>query len=471
MTTRAELHRLAEKWHRLFDINAVAQNEGYVQTLEADLKAAGFHLDQFAALTPGHVVLPDIADVDATRAFIHAVGDPQALGNGIHTMWQQVTYWHQASLADAVNRQWFLIAFEQLSKLTQPLGTIRSVTIDSQRALLLDEADRDLMAQQLTIQATGDVVLTNVFGSHYRDQQAAQITATQADQLIHLLAEVVAPVESFHDALTVFPGIWTLTRNGDGGREQVTGDLGALAALSDQIRKVLPFPLLLLFDDAPDRLERLIVVYKPDADTREKLVIDRHSQTLSLTSTHAGSKSRFAIADPTVGELMQDLAKMAFDGIEVADPSLPLALTARFRYAQPVQAFGTLSLDQPIDDWAFAALAISDWLQKFAPQMLDQRILSRNTPKPGDLLYAQVVFHHGEHPYSYLATPEFAIGDRVVVPTTYSTQYGTIVAMNYVAEKNAPFPPEKTKSILRLADPVEESQYDPNDIDDEFGGR
>lgn len=466
MVMRAEIHTFAQKWQHLFDTNAVAQSEGYSQTLEDDLKVAGFEMDQFASLTPDQVQLPDKADLPATRAFIQAVTDSQALGNGIYSMWRQVTYWHQQTLADAVNRQWFGLAFAQLAKLTKPLGTIHAVVIKSQRADHFHFPESALVSQQLELQDSGDVRLAIKFGSGYVDHQTAKISDAQSKTLIKWLSTLEDSADASQADLKVFPGSWWLTLQGEGGTQIISGDLDEHPKLSEAIRKVLPFPQLLLFDNAPEYLTRLIAEFTPNANAREKLVIDRHSQTLSLTTKRGQTKSRVAVADPQVAVLMDALLQMKLVGETKPEVELSLAVTVRYRYAVAQKFYGTLSLDHPIINWQQAAGMIGQWLLKFYPNMIDQRLLTRHMPQPGDLLYAKVVFHHGEHPYSYLATPEFAIGDRVVVPTTYSTQYGTIVAMDYYSPLLAPYPPEKTKPILRLADPVEESQYDGDDYDD-----
>ena len=466
MVMRAEIHTFAQKWQHLFETNAVAQSAGYSQTLEDDLKAAGFEMDQFASLTPDQVQLPDKADLPATRAFIQAVTDSQALGNGIYSMWRQVTYWHQQSLGDANNRQWFSLAFAQLAKLTQPLGEIHAVTIDSRRTKHFHLAESALVSQKLELQDSGDVNLPIKFGSGYVDHQTAKISDIQAKTLIKWLSTLEAPSGMDSDDLKVFPGTWQLTLHGDGGTEMISGDLDEHPKLSEAMRKVLPFPQLLLFDNAPEYLTRLIAEFTSDANTHEKLVIDRHSQTLSLTTRHGQTRSRVAVADPQVIALMDALLHQKFVGLTTPDSTLPLAVTVRYRYASSQKFYGTLSLDHPIINWQDAASLIGQCVMKFYPNMIDQRLITRHTPQPGDLLYAKVVFHHGEHPYSYLATPDFAIGDRVVVPTTYSMQYGTIVAMDYYSPLLAPYPPEKTKSILHLADPVEESQYNSDDYDD-----
>jgi hypothetical protein len=193
------------------------------------------------------------------------------------------------------------------------------------------------------------------------------------------------------------------------------------------------------------------------------LVLDRRSQTLSLTQVHDGTRVRLAIADPSIGELLNDLTIAPDAQVSDAQVSLPasppvLTVTTRFRYGAPVTAQGTLSLDAPIAGWDDCAEWLRDWLKTHAPAMLDARLLMRKTPQPGDLLYAQVVFHHGGSPYSYLADPKYAVGDRVVVIAGYGESYGTIVSMAYYAPTEAPYPPSRTEAILALADPLEEAK-------------
>lgn len=461
MVKRAEIHAFASKWQHLFASGQIQNSPGYAQTLGQDCAKAGFALDQFAALTPGDTKLPPAKDLTATTAFLQAVQDVQALGNGIYSMWQQVTYWHtDDSLAAPVNRHWFATALTRLVVLTQPLGEITKVTIASDDCgwgLAPDPAS--VTSQVLTIQVDGTVQLANEFASGYLHRETVQVPAAK---ILPLMPQFAALADSDEpNQVVVDVGQWTLTVFGAGGSQTSCGPLIELADLSETIRDLLPFPHLLLFDGAPDVVQRLIAEYQPTPQAYEKLVIDRRSRTLSLTQRDGTMRSRFAIADETITDLLDDLPLPQTDLLPLQPgEQANLTVTLRYRYASTQTLQGTLQLDQGIPQWQAIAAELRDWLQERAPQMLDDRLISRTIPKPGDLLYAQVVFHHGARPYSYLAAPELAVGDRVVVPAGYGEHYGTIVAMAYYQPAQAPYPPAQTKRIIRIADPIEEAEFD-----------
>ncbi|WP_390404628.1 hypothetical protein [Lacticaseibacillus jixiensis] len=458
MAKRATIHAFASKWQQLF---ATGQIQKYAQTLGQDCAKAGFALDQFAALTPGDTKLPLSSDLAATTAFLQAAQDVQALGNGIYSMWQQVTYWHtNDALTAPVNRHWFETALARLVGLTQPLGEITKVTIasdDCTWGLAPDPAR--VISQVLTIQVDGTVALDNEFASGYLHRETVQVPAANILPLMPQF-EALADPDVPHPVV-VDVGQWSLTVVGAGGSQTSRGPLIELADLSETIRDLLPFPHLLLFDGAPDVVQRLIAEYQPTPQTHEKLVIDRRSQSLSLTQRNGKMRSRIAIADETITDLLDDLPLPQTDLL----PPRPreqhnLTVTLRYRDAQTQTLQGTLQLDQCIPQWRAIAAELREWLQERAPQMLDDRLISRTIPQFGDLLYAQVVFHHGARPYSYLADPELAVGDRVVVPVGSGERYGTIVAMAYYQPAQAPYPPAQTKRITCIADPIEEAEYD-----------
>ncbi|WP_461214317.1 hypothetical protein [Lacticaseibacillus sp. GG6-2] len=454
MATRAEQHEFATKWRHLFETGQINDSSGYGNVLGADCARAGFVSDAFAAVTK-HGRLPGVADHDATAAFLTAITEIQPLGNAIYSMWEQVTQWQlDGHLGKADNRFWFATALIQLERLTRPLGKIVSITIDSRDTGFIRPDPGALVGQNLTIHRDGWATLINDFASGHRQQQTVPVPTGELDALFATLGAIS------QDPPCTDCGTWRLTLEGVGGRQQIEGSLGGHEALSERIRALLPFGYLLVFDGAPDSLQRLVVDYQQDASCHEKLMIDRHSNTLAFTQRNGQTRSRLAVATPQVTKLLDELDQLAGSADDAPHTHHELTISARYRYADCKVRSGSLSLDEPIDGWAEQAACIQDWLRAYAPSMIDARLIQRTTPKPGQLLYAQVVFHHGAPAYSYLAAPEFAIGDRVVVPTTSGSNYGTIVAMAYYDPQDAPYPRTKAKKILRLADPLVESEYD-----------
>ncbi|MCI1985912.1 MAG: hypothetical protein LKJ69_08390 [Lactobacillus sp.] len=461
MATREQIHAFATRWQAIFSSGQLAAGGDYAAVLGRDLDALGFVMDSFGSVVTSDQPLPPLTDHVATRARLQAITAVQPLGNAMYSMWRQITHWNiDDYLAAPDNQFWFNVACQRLAALTQPLGAIEKILLTSDESgYLQPEPDPGQLAgQTLTLALAGQASLSNRFVSGYEQHQVAAFDAKKLQRLLPALMQVADPAQP--QALIPDVGSWTLTVIGQGGQQQATGPLiGADdAGLSERLRDLLPFPQLLLFDDAPDQLQRLVAYYRPDAHHEEKLVLDRRSQTLSLTQRHDGSRVRLAIADPSIGELLNELA-VAPTTQELPPASQPtLTVTTRFRYGTPVTMQGTLSLDAPIPGWDDCAEWLRDWLKTHAPAMLDARLLTRKTPRPGDLLYAQVVFHHGGTAYSYLADPKYAVGDRVVVFAGYGQSYGTIVSMAYYVPSEAPYPPSRTKAILALADPLEEAK-------------
>ncbi|WP_203633420.1 hypothetical protein [Lacticaseibacillus suibinensis] len=459
MVTRADRYEFARHNRQIF----VAGNEEAIDHLETrwseQLTQLGFKMDMLDSVLDKKHQLPNPVEHEATKAFLTGIDDDQALGNAIFSMYRQITYWgFDEHLSDPDNRFWFATALTQLAALTQPLGTIQKVVIKSSEGRFWAPAPDSLTTQTLTLKGEGRANLASYFFSGYRRRQTATVPVGKLSGVLDQLAafaSTVRPPEIVCDA-----GFWKMTVTGEGGVQHAQGSMIEAELLSEQLRDVLPFPYLMLFDNAPNQLQRLVIAYVPDDDTAEKMVIDRHSQSFSLTTRQGATRTRLGLTSPAVGRLLtgldSPLERPQSDETSQIAPNL--TVTARYRQGDPIIVKGTLSLDDPIPHWASLAAKIQTFLGEFAPQMLDARVMSRKTPVKGELLYAQVVFHHGGSPYSYIADPQYAVGDRVVAPRNHSEAYGTIVAMAWYAPNQAPYPPAQTKRISRLADPLEEAE-------------
>lgn len=459
MSTRKTIHQLAKKWQAIFQADWAADS-GYETSLGEELLASGFKSDMFEMATEAFGQIPPVGD--NTIGYLAQFTDPYMLGVTIASMVRQITYWDIDNPLDSPeNRLWFTTAFARLGVISQPLGALTSIVIESTTGGFgLSPHALTLVSQTLTIKLPKAVTLVNHFGSGHTTTQTIAVSSERLQKILPVLTTLADDIDQVPLATDV--GTWRITIKGAGGQATAQGSLllGGDTELSEQIRAVLPFRELLLFDGAPDLIQRLVVKYEPDATTREQLVIDRRSHTVSLTQQHGATRVKLAITAETVGDLLDELeeslAENEFDSTPSKNAS-ELQVTMRYRYASPEFASGTLSTEAPIYGWNDFAGELQRWLKEFAPNMLDARVFNRRRPQPGDLLYAQVVFHHGENPYSYLATANFAVGDRVKVPAGGRTMYGTIVAMDYFAPENAPYPPSQTKSILTLADPLDEA--------------
>lgn len=459
MVTRADRYEFARLNQQLFNAGDDEAIDHLEATWAEQLTALGFRMDMLESVLDKKHQLPNPSDHEATKAFLTGIDDDQALGNAIFSMYRQITYWgFDEHLSDPDNRFWFATALTKLAALTRPLGAIQKVVIKSSEGRFWAPTPDSLMSQTLTLKAEGRVNLASYFFSGYRRRQTATVSASKLNGMLDQLADfasTVRPPEIVCDA-----GFWKMTVTGEDGVQHAQGSMIEAELLSEQLRDVLPFPYLMLFDNAPNQLQRLVIAYAPDDDTAEKMVIDRHSQSLSLTTRHGATRTRLGLTSPAVGHLLTGIdSPLDQPKPDEASQTAPnLTVTARYRQGDPIIVKGTLSLDTPIPGWANLAAKLQTFLGEFAPQMLDARLMSRKTPVKGDLLYAQVVFHHGGSPYSYFADPQYAVGDRVVVPRNHSETYGTIVAMAWFAPNQAPYPPAQTKRILRLADPLEEAE-------------
>jgi hypothetical protein len=147
-----------------------------------------------------------------------------------------------------------------LATLTQPLGAIEKIVLTSDESgYFQPEPDPGQLAgQTLTLALTGQVSLDNRFVSGYEQHQVAAFDAQKLQRLLPALMQVADPAQP--QALIPDVGSWTLTVVGQGGQQRATGPLigGDDAGLSERLRDLLPFPQLLLFDDAPDQLQRLV---------------------------------------------------------------------------------------------------------------------------------------------------------------------------------------------------------------------
>ena len=227
--------------------------------------------------------------------------------------------------------------------------------------------------------------------------------------------------------------------------------------LSEQLRDVLPVTDLLLMDGNPHRLQRIVARYDADDRNSEELAISRSDQALSLTRVTPDETSTLSVTGASVVKLIDDLPRLDGAVPLLEDPKSNLAVTLSYRDADEVIVKGTLNPDVLVQGWPEFAGELRLWLQDRRTAILNRRLFGDETPEPGALLYAQVVLHHGEHGYSYLADPQYTVGDRVVVPTQNGELYGTIVSLAYYQPEDAPYPPALTKHISSLADPVAEA--------------
>lgn len=457
MQSRRALHELARDWHDQFATEHDVDAYVFAGPLGPALKKVGFVADGFSSVPAGFQTTMAFDDQPAAMGMLAAFGEAPDLGNTIFARWQQVDSWGADGWRRHEIRAWFAAAFERLMELTAPLGVVQSFVIHSDEMIWGLVNKGTVSSQQVTVKVggTGEVVTHTADGS--RNVQTMRIDTDALSTMLPALSQLA---ESAYDSWQVLDvGAWTLQVIGTTGSATYRGPLidGWDGGLSEQLRDVLPVTDLLLMDGNPHRLQRIVAWYDADDRNSEELAISRSDQALSLTRVTPDETSTLSVTGASVVKLIDDLPRLDGAIPLLEDPKSNLAVTMSYRDADEVTVKGTLTTDALVQGWPEFAGELRLWLRDRRTALLNRRLFGDETPEPGALLYAQVVLHHGEHGYSYLADPQYTVGDRVVVPTQNGELYGTIVSLSYYQPEDAPYPPALTKHISSLADPVAEA--------------
>ncbi|WP_225047146.1 hypothetical protein [Lacticaseibacillus kribbianus] len=444
-----ELQQFATRWQTLLKGDSVPP-----VALDKEAAKFGFHADLFDSLKQALQALPELADVAAWQGLLAGLDAPWAIGNGLCTVWQRATS-RPGTAPTESERTWLLAALGRLEALAKPLGRLATLRLTSSLdGYHAPVAADEVMNQVLTLNADGTIRLDSIQGG---GTTATEHLVVAPRRLRTALAAAATFFERYQQVPESDCDTWQAVITTEDGRrlgyDGAMGDDPAAIDLAEAIRAAVPHAHLWLFDHDPDRLTRLVIDYREEPAVLEKLVVDAANGVISLTHRDATTRSKQSLQVAGVGQLLDRIAHTAFFTTTYHRP-LPgkLHATGRFRYRGVKKVAGTLTLDTQPLGWTAVATLLRAFLAAHDAVTLDPRVYGRHAKKPGDYLYAQVMFHHEGEGYSYRTTDErLAVGDRVLVPVNNTTTIGTIVAMDYFDWQHVPYPLDRTRFIIEKA--------------------
>lgn len=280
-------------------------------------------------------------------------------------------------------------------------------------------------------------------------------------------------------------GVWGLSLvNSEGKTFRISGSLidTVFPDLSDYIRENMAREDLYLFDGNPDRVERIEVFYdryqtihlsgpippdlvKPVWDYHEELKLDRKTETVEHSRKifdECDVKSTYHISG-AVEDFLDEISPTAFSHIEGNPEDVCTNPDRQDGYRIVIttkrerrEVFGTFDKKGLPDDWEKFATSLADFLSFYSKaDLLDSKLYGKVKRRKQDLIFCNVIFKDGYREYCYLADEDkYYVGDKVIVPTGSDNHetLAQIKSVEYYAKEDAPYPLDKIKHILRLAD-------------------
>ena len=242
----------------------------------------------------------------------------------------------------------------------------------------------------------------------------------------------------------------------------------------------------------PDTIERITIEYhkitkcasdEPAKETEEReysetLCIDRKTGILGLVQSADAARrishqyecqSGVESLLDFLGETRLFFSKAGFSG-EITGDLYPLrkyTITIEYQKDPPRILTGCFDRDGLPDDYGWFAEIVLDFMNCYGQgDILDPFVIKKtNRPKPDalndqesdgrqipDFIYCSVEFEEDGKNYYYITDDDtLQIGDYAEVPAGKDNHLAIvkIVKKEYFSEEDAPFPPEKTKRIIR----------------------
>ena len=106
-----------EKWLCIFSNELIDNDSKYITDFIDECMALGFEMDAGRSLAEAFPREPVFNRRDSFKTVVHEIDSVDLIGNALFLKWRGVTYWSDDSVFDEENREWFLLALNQLRKL------------------------------------------------------------------------------------------------------------------------------------------------------------------------------------------------------------------------------------------------------------------------------------------------------------------------------------------------------------------
>lgn len=491
------IHDFAIKYHSLYVNPQTTEHE--VEEGFADLCFAfGFEVDcgnRFIEAFSSDAFYK----TEALDKVIDYIDDINLLGSAIFSHWRYVTHWADfSSLLDEEHRPWFITALGRLAVISEEEeastfifeGTLQKIQLISNNICYgpCPESD-DEVEQHLTITSDGRVWFSRYrFGAAGHELIKKLSYSVPADAVNEIMAAVSGYFSDEYDIDFVTDvGSWDMVlTNTDGHTFKITGPLchdlqTPTGGLSDIIRSKLERNDLFVFDGNPDSVTRIEVKYHrntkikpgviPDGvtweyvtwDYNEALIIDRSSETLEhIREIGSGCKvTNTYYVQEGITSFLDDIDVDAFTEVtgnppDVVDNPLEIkeyTITVFTKHGDERIVTGTFDKNGLPTDWPDFINNIYEFMAFYGlGELFDERVYGKAKRRQSDFIFCNVEFEDGGRTYCYLADgDEYCEGDLVVVPAGSDNHEAVvrIESIEYHSAKEAPFPVEKTKHIIR----------------------
>lgn len=370
-------------------------------------------------------------------------------------------------------------------------GTIIKMSLTSSiESICNAETDKEI-EQHLTIQRDGQSYFRSYRygeeGEYDRFERMYPINESCAETILENIALYFS--HEFTDSLTTSMGEWTLELTNSEGdvytyQSCICDDYPyELVDLSCMLRELTGLDFLFAFDGNPltIEIERITVDYNraiksKNEDTidhySEKLILERSSQTFEYIQTGPYGKKIHKYELP--GEINQlldffhpyqlftKINTTPDDVIENPLDTKEYTITVNLNDGTQRSICGSFDKDELPQDYEYFILNVIDFFeQSERREIFSSYLYKQRKPRKSDYLYCSVQFEDSYKHYYYISDDKSVqVGDFVIVPAGPENipTIVRIVRLYYCDEKHAPYPPEKTKHIIRKC--TEEELYE-----------
>lgn len=497
MLKMEEIHNFAVKWLDKFR----DQNINYLELIDhnfcAECNALGFKTDL------GNMFIEKYGDAfcnyEVLNNIIDEVNDIQLLGSAIYS---RIDYFsnleEKERISEPQNRTWFILSLGRLVVLTgdNPFifyGTLKQISIVSNNVCqqYTSLSDNNI-EQHLVIKDDGSVSFTSydIDGNpiYKQCQDNFKISKERVDELFSAFTSYFS--DGYDVILATDVGTWNMElTNTNGIAYRFGGSLGSHFEyngkdLSDLIRETVGMDDLLVFDGnyILNFITKIVLDYHrqtivekeglPEQDEiasftwdySEHLIIDRKTKTLEHIQnigsdckvTHkyeieGGIESLLDDFDPQ--ELFSNINGNPSDVIETPNETKDYKITIDSNNMPKRIIEGSFDKNGLPDDFNEFIEAIFDFINFYGiGEIFDPSIYGKAKRRKSDYIFLSVTFLESYKNYYYLTDDDsIKVGDHVVVPVGENNykEIAEVVNVEYFDEKNAPFPIERTKEIIR----------------------